>query len=370
MAERSLAHIEKVIAIEEIPGADHIELAKVLGWQCVVKKGDFKVGDLAAYVEIDAIVPVIPYFEFMKDRKYRVKTIKLRKTLSQGLLIPWKDIITLTTVKSGEWVEGKDFTEKLNITKYESRSDKEQNYVPKKKHNFFIRYMTRYSWFRKIFKMRSKSFPEWIPKTDEERIQNIPSVLNNKELEYYATEKLDGQSATYWIKKKFIGYEYGICSRTVRKSEFDGSNWSKVFKSHDLKKKLKDLRILHGGDIAIQGEIIGPNIQGGKYHNNKHIDTLVFPLDFYVFNMYDVKERKYLDFHKVCFYCCNFDINTVPVVDRHYILPNSVEDALNDAEGKSVLAYTEREGIVVRSYDQKVSFKVISNKFLMKEKDD
>jgi len=380
MPERKLAHIEKIIDLQPIPGADKIEVATVLGWQCVVKKNDFHIGDLALYIEIDSIVPKIPYFDFMINRKYRVKTIKLRKQISQGLLISIKDLTNLVTfhiankyINCLNWYEGQDITNWLNITKYESLSDKESNWTPQQKNKWpwYIKYFTRYQWFRKLFKIKSKSFPEFIPKTDEERVQNMPWICDKyKDKEFIATEKIDGQSATYWIRKKLLGYEFGICSRTVRKSEHDNSNWSKVAKQFNIKEKLIEISKWLKTDVAIQGEIISSKIQNGKYHNN-HIKCVEFPYDFYVFNLYNINKKKYIDYHAMVSVLTLFELKLVPRISASEFnkLPSTIKELIEFSGGKSQLANIEREGIVIRTLDQKISFKVVNPKFLLKNND-
>ena len=158
MSKRSLAHIERVVKVEPIEGADNLEKVTVLGWQVICRKGEVKEGENVVYIEIDSVVPDIPYFEFMRTRKFRVKTIKLRKCISQGLIVILNNVkeqLDKYYVPDIGWDlldEGQDVTKELNIIKYESPLDKEQNIIFKKKHNFFIRYMTRFEWFRKIFK--------------------------------------------------------------------------------------------------------------------------------------------------------------------------------------------------------------------------
>lgn len=184
MSDRELAHIERVIAIDPIPGADKIEVATVLGWQCVVGKNKFKVGDLACYVEVDSIVPPIPYFLFMEPRRYRVRIIKLRKQISMGLLLSQDEFnkcIEELGNKSVNWSEGLGVTESLNIIKYLSPSEREADQVegkPRKKHNFFTKFMTRFQWYRMLTKSRSKSFPEWLRVTDEPRCISIGTKID------------------------------------------------------------------------------------------------------------------------------------------------------------------------------------------------
>ena len=112
--ERKLAHIEIIEELREIPGADKIEVAKVLGWECVVKKGEFKKGDIVVYVEVDSIMPDKPEYEFLRDRKFRIRTIKLKGQVSQGLVLPCPSSLGFV---------GDDVTDILGITKYLSPSD-------------------------------------------------------------------------------------------------------------------------------------------------------------------------------------------------------------------------------------------------------
>ena len=172
--ERKLAHIEIIEELREIPGADKIEVAKVLGWECVVKKGEFKKGDIIVYVEVDSVMPEKPEYEFLRDRKFRVRTIKLKGQVSQGLVLPWK---------SGWGFIGDDVTKVLGITKYLTPSEREEITQQERKlaneKNKLKKFMMRYSWFRKLLlsKKQKSGFPYWVSKTDEERIQNIPYVL-------------------------------------------------------------------------------------------------------------------------------------------------------------------------------------------------
>lgn len=198
--ERKLAHIEKIEWIRPIERADKIEVCGVLGWECVIaKKDNFKVGDTIIYVEIDSVMPERPEFEFLRERKFRVRTIKLRGQVSQGLVLP----LSLLDKNTKVVLEG-DVTEILGITKYLSPSEREELFQQEKKisntKNKLKKFMLRYSWFRRLFlsKTQKKGFPYWVSKTDEERIQNIPYVLEQfKDKEVYVTEKIDYQSVTF-----------------------------------------------------------------------------------------------------------------------------------------------------------------------------
>lgn len=161
---RKLASIQKIKALEPIPCADAIEKATVLGWQLVVKKGEFQVNDLAVYCEIDSILPDWPAFEFLKPRGMRIRTVRLRGQISQGICFP------LSVLPAGvEVVEDADCTDVLGIVKYEPP-------IP-----------------ACLSGVMKGSFPSFIPKTDETRVQVLQPVLDAYAGERcVVTEKLDG----------------------------------------------------------------------------------------------------------------------------------------------------------------------------------
>ena len=201
MSERKLATIQVIDGLRPIEGADKIEVAQVLGWECVVKKGEFKVGDKIIYVEVDSVLPEKPEFEFLRSRKFRVRIIKLKGQVSMGLVLPIGDHLPRY------YDVGVDVTEMLGITKYLSPSEKEEieqeEIKIRNERNKLKKFMMRYSWYRRLFlpKKQKSSWPYWVSKTDEERIQNIPEVLSTFANEkVYITEKIDYQSVTFTMK--------------------------------------------------------------------------------------------------------------------------------------------------------------------------
>ena len=349
--ERNLATIQLISALDPITGADKIEKATILGWECVVKKGDFAVGDKCIFIEIDSVLPAIPYWDFMAPRRYRVKTIRLRKQVSQGLAVPLKDLLELKDPKVGT-----DVTEILGIVKWESKSDRESNNMPRKKHGPIIKFLTRFSWYRKLTHTKSKSFPNWIAKTDETRIQNLPwtDIYNKRKDEtFYSSEKMDGQSATYWYIPKMFLSEFGICSRSVRKFEMDNSNWSRAAKELKIKDKLK----LYP-NTAIQGELCGPGIQGNKYNFTE--------FKLFIFNVFDIKLKRYYDLHELEIFCLIAGLSMVPILSKKYKLKETVQETIKDAIGESTFNHIKREGIVIRTHNQSISFKAINPEFLLK----
>lgn len=346
---RKLASIQKIKEILSIEGADAIELAIVNGWKVVVAKNvGHKVGDKVVYCEIDSFLPIEPEFEFLRKSSYkkmgeeegfRLKTIKLRGQVSQGLILPLKEAMEVAGRREGIqhlgiWEEGDDVTELLGILKYEPP-------IP-----------------ADLAGKVKGQFPGFIPKTDEERIQNLPEEFeewkNLPENSFYVTEKLDGSSATYYYKDG----EFGVCSRNLELLETEGNTFWKVAREMKLEEKLAAL----GKNVSVQGELIGEGIQGNPYKIKGQ--TVKF------FNAFDIDSHEY--FNLPMFRILieeTLGLETVPILHLNFTLLESIEDILQMAEGKSSLnEKTEREGLVIRSHDRTISFKAISNKFLLKEK--
>lgn len=230
---RRLATIRTISDIRPISGADRIEVAQIDGWECVIKKGEFTIGQSVVYIEVDSIVPERPEFEFLRDKKFRVRTIKLRGQISQGLVLP------LSILPHGKYELGMDVTQLLGIRKYDPQAEHERELLIgaenscMEQHGKLFWFMMWFGWFRKRFgpKTKTKGFPEWIKKTDEDRIQNQIIMFENEKKNgtgFMVTEKIDGQSATYFMEK--IGrrnYEFGVCSRNIRLDKADNSAyWS------------------------------------------------------------------------------------------------------------------------------------------------
>ena len=346
---RKLASIQKIKEILPIEGADAIELAIVNGWKVVVAKNvGHKVDDKVVYCEIDSFLPIEPEFEFLRKSSYkkmgeeegfRLKTIKLRGQVSQGLILPLKEAMEVAGRREGIqhlgiWEEGDDVTELLGILKYEPP-------IP-----------------ADLAGKVKGQFPGFIQKTDEGRIQNLTEEFeewkNLPENSFYVTEKLDGSSATYYYKDG----EFGVCSRNLELLETEGNTFWKVAREMNLEEKLAAL----GKNVSVQGELIGEGIQGNPYKIKGQ--TVKF------FNAFDIDSHEY--FNLPMFRILieeTLELETVPILHLNFTLLKSIEDILQMAEGKSFLnEKTEREGLVIRSHDRTISFKAISNKFLLKEK--
>ena len=354
MTDRKLASVQKILEISLIEGADRIEVATVLGWQCVVaKKDNFHVGDLVVYFEIDSILPNLPMFEFMKDRKFKVKTIKLRKQISQGLVMP------LSILPDKKWKEGDDVTELLHVTKYDPQAEQEERERNIKK-NKLERWLNKQKWYRKLFPKKREGFPNWIKKTDEDRIQLFPNYYYHwKDLKFIVTEKVDGQSLTVFLvrnKKIFSrnNIEFGVCSRNLKLNKPNNSSWWTVAKYAGLKEKL--LQIPFEKTIVLQGEILGQGIQGNKYKISGY--------DLYAFNL--IVDGKIIDSITAKEILDPLNIKFVPILEKDFSLLPTMQEMVNYAKGKSVLLDTLREGLVMRNYENNISFKVINPEFLLK----
>lgn len=349
---RQLATIRKVLDVQPIPEADAIEVVTIDGWQCVVKKDEnIKVGDLVIYIEIDSVVPERPEFEFLRVRKFRVRTIKLKGQVSQGLVLP------LSYLGKKKVKEGADVTDKLGITKYDPQAEKENALV---KRNPFMKFMMRYRWFRKLFSKVKvfDNFPSWIKKTDETRIQNLVTLFNTERdlgTEFEVTEKLDGQSATYAEKEKFY-----VCTRNIdltNEPKFNGAYWpiAKQFNISEVLQSLKDkYSLVH---LALQGEILGDGIQGNKYKINGY--------DLYAHKL--ILDNRTLSTEEMTELLWLHGIKSVPLLDINYKLPATIQELVEYSRGQSILAPIHREGIVLRNVEKGISFKVINPDFLLKE---
>lgn len=338
--ERKLASIRKISDLSPIEGADKIELATIDGWKVVVAKDvNHKLGDLIVYCEVDSFLPIREEFEFLRKSSYkkmadgnegfRLKTIKLRGQISQGLIVPL-DVLLKHGVSSDDVFEGLDVTGTLGIVKYEPP-------IP-----------------AQLSGMVKGNFPSFLKKTDEERIQNLTKEYGIYSLDkFYVTEKLDGSSVTYYVKDGV----FGVCSRNLDLLEDENNSMWKFAIESGLRDRLVGL----GKNIAIQGEIIGEGIQGNPY---KRIGQTVK-----IFNGFDIDKYDYLSLSELLDLTKIIEVKTVPILDLSFTLPDTIDELLLTAEGKSMLNIkTEREGLVIRSHDRKISFKAISNKFLLNEK--
>ena len=327
---RKLASIRKIASIRPIPEADAIECVTVDGWDVVTKKGEFSVGDLVVYLEIDSWVPteLAPFLskgkeprEFNGVKGERLRTVKLRGQLSQGLLLPYA---TLGRIAQ----EGEEVTEELGIQKWERPINPQ------------------------LAGLAKGNFPSFIPKTDQERIQNIKHVLEDPYERYEVTIKLDGSSFTAYHRDG----EVGVCSRNLELKPSDDNAFWRVARKYGV------LELLAArGNYAIQGELIGPGIQG----NQEKLEDL----EMYVFDVFDIDAQSYLTAEKRYNFLLDTKLQHVPIIYPHTAIPQTLEKVLAMAEGPSLNPKANREGLVFKSTrNPQLSFKAISNSWLLKEK--
>lgn len=346
---RKLASIRKIDGIRPIDGADAIECAIVGGWVVVVKKGEYEAGDLAIYCEIDSFIPtkLAPFLtkpgQFPKTYNgvegERLRTVKLRGTLSQGLLLPTK--IAEDIVCPGEFFsfdEGSDVTELLGIQKWEPPVSAQ------------------------LAGLAKGNFPTAVPKTDQERIQNLSGKFDEwkvSALTFEVTEKLDGSSMTCYLP--YEG-EFEVCSRNLSLKKDENNSFWKSAIANDIERKMIDFG-LRG--YAIQGELVGEGIQGNKYG--------IKGQDFYVYDIYCVQLGKYLTHTERFEICEQLGLKHCPLINKRlkFNQTDTVSFLLDWAEDVSILNFkTQREGLVFKCVENTdISFKAISNKFLMKHGD-
>lgn len=334
---RKLASIRRIDAIRPIPGADAIECAQVGGWTVVVKRGEYTAGDLAVYCEIDSWIPnsLAPFLSRgQPPREYdgipgeRLRSVRLRGQLSQGLLLPLDP--TCNAIVS-ELFEGLDVSVPLGIVKWEAP-------IP-----------------AQLAGEVRGAFPGFIPKTDQERVQNLSAELadwRQRQLCWEVTEKLDGSSMTVYYRDG----EVGVCSRNLELRDTESNTLWQVAHREGIVSCLLDLRF----NVAVQGELIGEGIQGNPYRLRGQ--------SFRVFDVYLIDQGRYMLPQERQDWCELNELQTVPVL-MHTLTDTgtTVEGLLVSAEGASELnERAEREGLVFKCMSENLSFKAISNRFLLK----
>ena len=404
--ERELAYVVTVDAIEPIPGKDRVECARVGGWTCMVPKGVMHAGDPAIYIEIDSLVPLDrEVFKFCERYHGKIKTQKFRNPdgsqfWSQGLLMAASDFGW--TIDSAQFSGGFDFivddkgvqhipgdesmflTKQLGITYYEAEDNRRKaasdpyapvraalNRHPKiaKKYGKFIKnHRFAQIIFMLLFgkkKDKKKSWPDWVKKTDEERVQNMPWILEDKN-PWIATEKIDGTSTTFTMKRGKRGKnDIYVCSRNVvfdtpdKTCYYDKNVYFESFEKYNIKEVLTQLLEENpkADWVTIQGETYGATVQKRDY-SLKDRNFAAFNLIFSNTGRVGTVEMTKILTVK--------GVPCVPILDVDFILPDTVEELLDIATGNSAIDGKPREGIVFRSPDGEKSFKAVSNEFLMK----
>ena len=401
--ERELAYVVLIDGIEPIPGYDRVETAIVGGWHVIVQKDQFKVGDPAIYFEIDSRVPKDKEcFAFLEKRNYKIKTLKMCKTISQGLLMHasdfgWKVVMDgaapmifnpdkgeayfatdesrfLTKTLGVTYADDEDNQRKApSVDKYKKMTQRHPNIFKKP----WARWMMKREWGRKLMffffgkkKDKKNGWPSWVAKTDEERIQNMPWILNDTG-RWIITEKIDGSSTTFTMKRGKHGKnEFYVCSRNVcfdsvdKPCYYDTNIYWEMAQKYDMYNILtKLLEITPEAEwVTVQGETYGSGVQKRDYSSADH-NFRAFNLIFSHCGRYGTLEMETL--------LEGLGVPCVPIVNDDFYFDeiegeNKVDSLLEMASGKSVIDELPREGFVLRSVDGTKSFKAVSNSFLLK----
>lgn len=349
---RKLATVKRISKVTKHPNADKLDICTIDGWNVVTKLGEFKENDLCIFFEIDSFLPIAPKYEFLGKptiylgkEGYRLKTQKIRQVISQGLALP------LSHVNLLDLPVDTDVTDLLGIIKYDREAIEGASGSLKSGQS-------------------SGTFPVFIPKTDQTRIQSLTSYFSiHKDTVFEETLKLDGSSLTAyklapkptWWQKLFRitpKPHFGVCSRNQELKRPDNLASSAFWYVAD---KYTLSNIPEG--FAIQGELIGPNIQS----NHEKVSDF----EFYCFDVFDIKSQKYLTATDRHLFCYQFDIPHVPLVCMTKVLTDypSIDELLERVDDKSMNPKTISEGRVYKSTtNPSITFKVINNKYLLKEK--
>ena len=384
--KRALAYTVTVDEIREIPGYDRVEHARVGGWWIIVAKADnIKPGDMCVYFEVDSKVPATDErFAFLEKRNYKVKTLKMCKVFSQGLLMPialfpeikttevHTDVTDLLGVKYAVDEDNERKAAKVNKDKkYQSMAARHAKLFKKP----FFRWLMRREWGRKllfVFFGKKKDNPRgwpthfpYIHKTDEERVENLPWVLGY-ERPLIVTEKLDGTSSTYILERKGKNkYEFYVLSRNVRQADenqacYHNHNiyWDMAFK-YNIETKLREYMEKYPllTYVCVQGESVG-SVQGNPLKLTED--------DFYVFNFIDSLNGRWAS-TAAREIVEEMDMQFVPILDNEFMMPTDMEEFKQMATAPSVVnPNVMREGIVLRDPTNDFSFKNVSREYLMK----
>ena len=403
---RELAYVVKIDKIEPITGSDNCEAAVVGGWRVMTRKGTFKEGDLAVYFEIDSKVPATEQFAFLEKKHYKVKTQKYTfggkgNFVSQGLLMSAKDFggivyqdgsgIFYLHINGKSYANGEFLTKDLGVTyadaddnKRKAKSSDKYKLMAQRRPDIFkkkwAQWFMRRNWGKKLMflffgkkKDKKSEWPQWVKKTDEERVQNMAWILEDK-TPWYATEKIDGTSTTFTMKGWGRKREFYVCSRNVvfdkpdKKCFYETNVYTEMAEKYNVEEVLELLMTFFENTnnrpvnfVTIQGETYGEGIQKRTYGLTGH--------DFMAFNLiigYADREVKRFNPSTMTTILNDYGIPCVPIVDTMFTLPDTVDELLAIATDKSAIDGGMREGLVFRDRDGVRSFKAVSNEFLIK----
>ena len=389
--QRELAYVVNIDRIEPIVGSDNCETAVVGGWRVMTRKGTFQAGDKAVYFEIDSKTPETETFAFLAPKHYKVKTQKYTfggkgLMISQGLLMSFKDFgwdidayevgDFLTETLGVKYSVVEDNKRKASVDKYKRMA---QRHAKLFKTNKLVQWLYARTWGKKLLFLflgnkrdkKAAFWPSWVVKTDEERVQNLPQLFPPDDTEWFVTEKVDGTSTTFTMKRlKRNKYEFYVCSRNVcfdkpekeEKLFYETNVYTEMAIKYNAEEVLKNILEIHNEFefVTIQGETYGKSVQQRDYHMDN--------VDFKAFNLifgYKDGTTKRLNPREMTEILTNtYNIPCVPILNEHFKLPNSIDKMVAYADGDSVIDGDYREGVVLRTADGVNSFKAVSNYYL------
>lgn len=332
----NLATIQKVVNVRAHPNADALDLVQVLGWQVVTKRGEYKDGDLCVYVVIDTVLPERHEFEFLRNKHFRIKPIRLRGEESAGIVFPLTiiphylshtsfgcninvhsarfDFADAPEVQPALLEVGTDITNMLNIKHYEKP-------VPPE-----------------LAGQAHGGIPGFLIVTDEDNLRTYPDAVPEMfGRPFYITRKEDGSSGTFYIK----GGEFGVCSRRVHLKDTESNGFWKIARKYDIENVLR--KSFPDTDVAIQGEVVGPGIQKNRLGLKE--------LELRVFNLFDIVKRTYMECGKLIEFTSNFNIPMVPIIMNGVAFGYTLEELIKLANEQKYSTGGPAEGIVIRPKD-------------------
>lgn len=401
---RMLSYIVQIDDIRPIEGADSVEIAVVGGWTIMVKQKQFQKGDWAIYFEIDSKVPEIEPFEFLASKHYKIKTQKYFKgtVISQGLLMSLNDFPDifeydnlsgmgwlyknkkntpvnihddLTALLKVKYSVAEDNKRKSNIDKYTKMAARHSKLF---KTNKIVKWLFQRTWGKKLLfiflgnKKDKRTWPMWVRKTDEERVQNLPQLFPGDNTTWVVTEKIDGSSTTFTMKGRGRHEDYYVCSRNVcfdtpekaDKCFYDTNIYLEMEQKYNIKEILRELLNEHKDwtFVTIQGETYGDGVQKRTYNLKNERNFMAFNL------VYGLKDNDYIRMNPIEMTetLSKYEIPCVPILDKEFKIPQTMDEMIHYADGKSILDGGMREGVVLRTLDGESSFKSVSNDFLIK----
>jgi RNA ligase (TIGR02306 family) len=310
----SVASIQQITNIKKHPNADTLSIGTVLGWQVVFNhtQNAYKDGDLVVYVEIDSVLPDHAEFEFLRTKQFRVRPIRLRGEASNGLCLPIETLGKFGYDMRGPFMPGVDVTETLGAKHYEKP-------LPATLSGKALGYL-----------------PSFIIKTDEENLRSHPFALDElRNREYYIARKDDGSSGTFFVHKGV----FGVCSRNLQLAEDENNLFWKLARQYDIEAKIKTY--YKDQDIAIQGEVVGPGVNGNNLGLSKH--------ELHLFSIQFLDVRTYATFAQLRDFCNETTIPMVTLIEMGDKFQYNLESLLKIANTLKYPNGSPAEGIVIRS---------------------